>query len=58
MATSCAVIRLEVKRPSPPAGVSLTFHIKEGPTVKVGRISFPGAKALPNRELIGAMKNH
>jgi len=51
-----AVIRLEVKT-IPPAGVSLTFHIKEGPTVKVGRISFPGAHALSNRELIGAMKN-
>jgi outer membrane protein insertion porin family len=51
-----AVIRLEVKT-IPPAGVSLTFHIKEGPTVKVGRISFPGAHALPNRELINAMKN-
>jgi len=51
-----AVIRLEVKT-IPPAGVSLTFHIKEGPTVKVGHISFPGAKALPNRELVGAMKN-
>jgi outer membrane protein insertion porin family len=51
-----AVIRLEVKT-IPPAGVSLTFHVKEGPTVKVGRITFPGAKALPTRELIGAMKN-
>jgi len=51
-----ATIRLEVKT-IPPAGVSLTFHIKEGPTVKVGRISFPGAHALPNHELIGAMKN-
>jgi outer membrane protein insertion porin family len=51
-----ATIRLEVKT-IPPAGVSLTFHIKEGPTVKVGHITFPGAKALPNRELINAMRN-
>ena len=51
-----AVIRLEVKK-IPPAGVSLAFHVKEGPTVKVGHITFPGAKALPNRELRNAMKN-
>ena len=36
-----ATIRTEVKT-LPPARVSLTFVIKEGPTVKVGKIAFQG----------------
>ena len=40
-----ATIRSEV-RPIPPAAVSLTFVVKEGPKVKVGRIKFEGNKAL------------
>ena len=45
-----AIIRTEVKT-IPPASVGLTFHIKEGPTVKVGKIAFDGNTALSSREL-------
>ena len=51
-----ATVRSEV-RPIPPAAVSLTFVVKEGPKVKVGKIKFEGNKALKNRELQSAMKN-
>jgi outer membrane protein insertion porin family len=51
-----AVIRTEVKT-IPPARVALTFVIKEGPTVKVGKIAFTGNRALGHRELVEAMKN-
>ncbi|MGI4829206.1 MAG: outer membrane protein assembly factor BamA, partial [Janthinobacterium lividum] len=51
-----ATIRTEVKT-LPPARVALTFVIKEGPTVKVGRIAFQGNQALTPRELRAAMKN-
>jgi len=49
-----AVIRTEVKT-IPPASVELTFHVKEGPTVKVGKIAFTGNHALSSRELRSAM---
>ena len=51
-----ATIRSEV-RPIPPAAVGLTFVVKEGPKVKVGRIKFEGNKKLNSRELRYAMKN-
>jgi outer membrane protein insertion porin family len=51
-----ASIKTEVKT-IPPAAVSLTFNIKEGPTVKVGKITFQGNQALGHRELVAAMKN-
>ena len=51
-----ATIRTEV-HPIPPAAVSITFVIKEGPKVKVGRIIFEGNKNLKPRELRAAMKN-
>ena len=51
-----ATIRTEVKT-IPPAAVALTFHIKEGPTVKVGKIAFDGNHALGHRELVESMKN-
>ncbi len=51
-----ATVTSEV-RPIPPAAVSLTFVVKEGPKVKVGKITFEGNKALSNRELQSAMKN-
>src|SRR3984957_4374393 len=51
-----ATIRTEV-RPIPPAAVSLTFVIKEGPKVKVGKITFQGNKNVPSRVLRAAMKN-
>jgi outer membrane protein insertion porin family len=51
-----ATIKTEVKT-LPPAAVALTFIVKEGPTVKVGKIAFDGNKSLSNRELVAAMKN-
>jgi outer membrane protein insertion porin family len=51
-----ATIRTEVKT-IPPAAVALTFNIKEGPTVKVGKIVFQGNQQLSSRELRAAMKN-
>ncbi len=51
-----ANIRTEVKT-LPPARVSLTFVIKEGPTVKVGKIAFQGNENVNTRELRSAMKN-
>jgi outer membrane protein insertion porin family len=51
-----ATVTSEV-RPIPPAAVGLTFVIKEGPKVKVGKITFEGNKALKSRELQSAMKN-
>ena len=51
-----ATIRSEV-RPIPPAAVSLTFVIKEGPKVKVGTIRFEGNKHLKSDYLRSAMKN-
>jgi outer membrane protein insertion porin family len=51
-----ATIKTEVKD-IPPAAVSLTFTIKEGPTVKVGKIAFQGNNSLPDRTLRDAMKN-
>jgi outer membrane protein insertion porin family len=51
-----ATIRSEI-RPIPPAAVGLTFVIREGPKVKVGKIRFQGNKHINNRTLIAAMKN-
>ncbi len=51
-----ATIHTEVKT-LPPARVALTFVVKEGPTVKVGKIAFQGNQALSARDLRGAMKN-
>jgi outer membrane protein insertion porin family len=51
-----ATIRTEV-RPIPPAAVGITFVIKEGPKVKVGRIRFRGNKHVNDRTLRAAMKN-
>ena len=51
-----AIIRTEV-RPIPPAAVGLTFVIKEGPKVKVGKIQFRGNVHIKSRTLRGAMKN-
>jgi outer membrane protein insertion porin family len=51
-----ATVRSEV-RPIPPAAVALTFVVKEGPKVKVGKIIFEGNKNVKSRELQSAMKN-
>jgi outer membrane protein insertion porin family len=49
-----ATIKEEVKT-IPPAAVALTFNIKEGPTVKVGKIAFQGNTKIPSRDLRAAM---
>lgn len=51
-----ATIRSEV-RPIPPAAVGITFVVKEGPKVKVGKIKFVGNKNINTRTLRAAMKN-
>ncbi len=51
-----ATIRTEIKT-IPPASVALTFRIKEGPTVKVGKIEFQGNNSINDRTLRAAMKN-
>ena len=51
-----ATVKTEVKT-IPPAAAAVTFNIKEGPTVKVGKIAFDGNTALSDRVLIESMKN-
>ena len=51
-----ATIRTEVRQ-IPPASVGITFVIKEGPKVKVGKIRFEGNKRIKSRILRAAMKN-
>ena len=51
-----ATIRTEVRQ-IPPAAVGITFVIKEGPKVKVGKIKFEGNKNIKTRILRSAMKN-
>ncbi|HEX8816971.1 MAG TPA: outer membrane protein assembly factor BamA [Terriglobales bacterium] len=51
-----ATIRTEV-RPIPPAAIGITFVVKEGPKVKVGKITFVGNQHVKTRVLRGAMKN-
>jgi outer membrane protein insertion porin family len=51
-----ATIRTEVRQ-IPPAAVGITFVVKEGPKVKVGKIIFEGNKAIKSRVLRAAMKN-
>ena len=51
-----AKISIEVKN-IPPAAVGLTFNVKEGPTVKVGKIAFTGNDNLSDRTLRAAMRN-
>src|SRR5271163_4016776 len=51
-----AVVKVDVKT-IPPASVSINFNIKEGPTVKVGKIQFTGNEHYPSRDLRRAMKN-
>jgi outer membrane protein insertion porin family len=51
-----STIRTEV-REIPPAAVGITFVIKEGPKVKVGKIKFEGNKNVKSRKLRYAMKN-
>lgn len=51
-----ATIRTEVRQ-IPPAAVAVTFIVKEGPKVKVGKIKFEGNKHVKSRYLRAAMKN-
>jgi outer membrane protein insertion porin family len=51
-----ATVRTEVKT-IPPAAVTLTFNVKEGPTVKVGKIAFQGNNSVNDRTLRAAMRN-
>jgi outer membrane protein insertion porin family len=51
-----AVVRPEV-RTIPPASVQLIFQIKEGPTVKVGKISFTGNSHVSSLTLRDSMRN-
>jgi outer membrane protein insertion porin family len=51
-----ATIRTEVRQ-IPPAAVGITFVIKEGPKVKVGKIRFEGNTHIKSRILRAAMKN-
>lgn len=51
-----ATIKTE-KRDIPPAAVGITFVVKEGPKVKVGKIRFRGNKHINDRTLRAAMKN-
>jgi len=51
-----ATIRTEVRQ-IPPAAVGITFVVKEGPKVKVGKIRFEGNTHIKSRVLRAAMKN-
>ncbi len=51
-----AIVRPEVKD-IPPASVQLIFQIKEGPTVKVGKITFSGNEHVSSRTLRESMRN-
>jgi len=51
-----ATIKTEVKT-IPPASVQVNFNIKEGPTVKVGRIKFTGNQHIGSIPLRRSMKN-
>jgi outer membrane protein insertion porin family len=51
-----ATIRTELRQ-IPPAAVGITFVVKEGPKVKVGKIIFQGNKNIKSRVLRSAMKN-
>ena len=55
-ATSSPSSRLDVKT-IPPASVQVNFNIKEGPTVKVGKIKFTGNQHLSSLYLRRSMKN-
>jgi outer membrane protein insertion porin family len=51
-----ATLRTEVRQ-IPPAAVGITFVVKEGPKVKVGKITFQGNHSIKSRVLRSAMKN-
>jgi outer membrane protein insertion porin family len=51
-----STIRTEIRQ-IPPAAIGITFVVKEGPKVKVGKIKFEGNKNVRTRVLRYAMKN-
>jgi outer membrane protein insertion porin family len=51
-----STIRTEVRQ-IPPASIGITFVVKEGPKVKVGKIKFEGNKNVKTRILRYSMKN-
>src|SRR6267154_1196097 len=51
-----AVVTVQIQQ-VPPAAVSVTFTVKEGPKIKVGKIRFQGLKHTKTRTLRAAMKN-
>lgn len=51
-----ATVRTEIRQ-IPPAALGITFVVKEGPKVKVGKIKFEGNKNVPTRVLRYSMKN-
>ncbi|HMF90409.1 MAG TPA: outer membrane protein assembly factor BamA [Candidatus Angelobacter sp.] len=51
-----ATITVQVQQ-IPPASVGVTFNVKEGPKIKVGKIVFKGNKHVSSRKLQAAMKN-
>jgi outer membrane protein insertion porin family len=51
-----ADIKVQVQQ-IPPASVAITFNVKEGPKIKVGRIRFEGNRHVSDLELKRAMKN-
>jgi len=51
-----ATVKTEVKT-IPPASVAVTFTLKEGPTVKVGKIAFDGNHNINDRTLRASMRN-
>jgi outer membrane protein insertion porin family len=51
-----STIRTEIRQ-IPPAAIGVTFVVKEGPKVKVGKIKFVGNKNVRTRVLRYAMKN-
>ncbi|HEY0760189.1 MAG TPA: outer membrane protein assembly factor BamA [Acidisarcina sp.] len=51
-----SVIKTEVKT-IPPASVAITFNVKEGPKVEVGKIQFTGNTHISSLQLRRSMKN-
>jgi outer membrane protein insertion porin family len=51
-----ATVTVQVQQ-IPPASVGVTFNVKEGPKIKVGKIRFQGNKHVSSRTLTAAMKN-
>jgi outer membrane protein insertion porin family len=51
-----STIRTEIRQ-IPPAAIGITFVVKEGPKVKVGKVKFEGNKNVNTRVLRYAMKN-